>query len=1624
MNIQTYFENLKKEVDKVYSISNEARSKGYDPSEEVEIPLAMSLAEKVVGLISTIYPQMKETKIAERILELEKEYGKMDTTIVFKIAEEVSKQKFCKFKDLLESMDAGIRIGFAYATLGVVSSPIEGYTGLKIRKTRDGKDYIEASFSGPIRSAGTTASCIVLILIDYLRETFGFAKYDPTENEIKRVYAELEHFHERIANLQYMPTEQETLFLAKNLPIQIAGESSEKIEVPNYKNLDRVDTNYLRSGFCLVIGEGLAQKAAKGYRLLKSVKKNGICSTGFDFLEEYIKIHEKRDKGKADDSPTYIKDLVAGRPIFGHPSKSGGFRFRYGRGRVSGFSATSVHPATMEVTDEFIAIGTQLKIEKPTKGCAVTVCDSIDGPIVKLFNGSVKKLNSKEEAKLLYPDIEEIIYLGDILFPFSDLANRNATLIKPGYVEEWWALDLREKENNFKDIDYFSVSLEKAIEFSEKYILPLHPKYIFYWTQISNEDFGDLIIWLENSKFDKKIILPFNKAEKEKFRLGKRALELLGVEHQVTLENVVINEENSKALLMNLGIDIEILNEQINVKEGIKGIFNKEIIDREKSVLENINSFSKYEIKDKAGEFIGARMGRPEKAKLRKLIGSPNVLFSVGKEGGRLRSVQAACIEGKVWSNFPLYYCESCKKDTIYPVCEDCNIKSKKMYYFSESKEKFFNKSGEGLSKEGIQYSNQSLDIKHYYNEAVKKLGLTKEELPLLIKGIRGTSSANHAVENLSKGILRAKYDLQVNKDGTIRFDATELPLVSFKPKEIYVGIEKLKELGYIEDIFGEELKNENQILELMPHDILLPSSFDSLDEKADDVFLKVAKFVDEELEKFYGIKKLYNVEKKEDLIGQLGVCMAPHNCAGVICRFIGFSNTQGLFASPYMHAAVRRDCFDYNTYIPVKENSFWRNVKIGELVERLNPEKEADDFGTKEKKVEGFKTVSFERSFGEFKINNFTKHPKRKMFEIKTALGKSLRVTENHKFLIGGKEKRMINLKTGDKLTLPRRINIKSKNLDEINLIKFLKDENLMVRKIGHILREINIGEILKKLNISRKQFTNFKLRDSYPIKFILELNKDILNKIFREGKLATKRDNVEVPIIVKLNKQLLEVIGLYIAEGYSRSINSKKGLNQVYIASNDPLLRLFVERTIKDSFGLVKTENKNDRVTFSSKLLYLFFTKILEAGSVARGKRIPYLFLNLPLNKLACVLRGYFEGDGSVSSSDIRACCDSVSEGLLNDLEFCLTRFGIFAKRYEYEKEPGPIVKKFYIIKKRDIPKFKITKLIIGSDFIKEFNKIGFLSSRKNKILKNYSKRKPLGMRIDYDSNFIYDPIVSINYIGEKESYCLNVNTKNHLVIGNSIASVQCDGDESSIMLLGDVLLNFSRSFLPSHRGGTQDAPLVLNAKIDAGEVDEQILDFEFLREYPLELYRAAEKGKHSSEVKVNTVRDILRRGENPFANAGFTHNTENFNDGVLCSSYKKLLTMKDKVKHEMELVEKLRSVDTSDTARLIIDRHFIRDMRGNLRKFSMQEFRCVACNEIVRRVPLNGVCPKCKGKLIFTIHEGGIKKYLEPALDLAKKYNLSPYMQQNLELVKRYVESIFGRELEKQENISKWF
>lgn len=1139
METEAYFKSIERDTYKAYTAAKVAKqAAGIDPVADVEVPIAMTLAEKAVGLISTIYPQLQDTKITERILTLEQEHGALNITVAFLIAEEIARERYCKFEHLLQAIDAGIRVGFAYVTIGVVSSPLEGFTELKLGRTADGKEYFKAYFSGPIRSAGTTASCVVLMLIDYLRETFGYAKYDPTEDEIKRYVTENYDYHERVTNLQYLPTEEEIAFLARHLPIQITGEPSEEREVSNYKDLSRIETNQIRGGMCLIFSEGLAQKAQKGWRLLNGFKSKGFTASGWDFLEEYIALHKKREKGSTDTSPTYIKDLVAGRPVFSHPSRSGGFRFRYGRSRVSGFSATSVHPATMGISDSFLSIGTQLKIEKPTKGCAITVTDQIDGPIVKLHTGSVVRVETLEVAQKLYPEVAEIIYFGDLLVSFGDVANRNYELLKPGYVEEWWKLELDKAYGKEKILDAWHVGFDEALQLSTDYQIPLHPRYIYFWKEISLGEFTGLIEWLAHARFEAgKLILPWSTHVREHYALGKRALELIGCPHEVFLDYLLIHDPDSRAFLTNLGFMFQ---------ESLESYFTRfRARVNGQSPFEHVHGASPFIIKDKSGSFIGARMGRPEKAKLRVLPGSPHVMFPVGEEGGRLRSFQEALEKGIVTADFPVFHCSTCKKQEIYPRCSACGGTCVRSLLASERD-----------PNKQVSYQEQQLPIREYFEYAKRLAGVTADQIPL-VKGVRGTSNKDHSCEFLAKGLLRAKHNLHVNKDGTIRYDMTELPVVHFKPIEIGTSLAQLHALGYDADCYGNPLTDETQILTLLPHDVILPSCASSGDERADDVMFSISKFVDDELALLYNRPRFFNATHKRDLIGHLVACIAPHICTTTVGRIIGYSGNQGMMASPFMHAAMRRDC-----------------------------------------------------------------------------------------------------------------------------------------------------------------------------------------------------------------------------------------------------------------------------------------------------------------------------------------------------------------------------------------------------------------------------------------------------------------------------------DGDEAAVMLLMDMLLNFSRKFLPAHRGGTQDAPLVLNVRINPGDVDDQILDLE-LGMYPLELYQLAEQGKHSSELKsIDTVKSRLKSGKDPFSNVLSTHGCVNFNHAVLNSSYKVLPTMQEKVEAMMKLCEKLRAVDVNDVARLVIERHFIRDTRGNLRKFSQQAFRCAQCNESYRRPPLVGKCTVCGGRLLFTISEGSILKYMGPALRMARTYQVSPYLLESLELTEMHIQSVFGKDKDKQEGLGKWF
>src|SRR3989344_2966723 len=138
-SMEQYFAALDAGVKRCYAAAEQARSQGFDPVTTVSIPLAKNMAERVEGLVSVAAPALKNSGLSQRIITLEQIHGTQNWKIAFLVSLEVSQQKFCTFQDQREAMEVGMRVGLAYITNGVVSSPLEGFIRLEVKKRKDGQ---------------------------------------------------------------------------------------------------------------------------------------------------------------------------------------------------------------------------------------------------------------------------------------------------------------------------------------------------------------------------------------------------------------------------------------------------------------------------------------------------------------------------------------------------------------------------------------------------------------------------------------------------------------------------------------------------------------------------------------------------------------------------------------------------------------------------------------------------------------------------------------------------------------------------------------------------------------------------------------------------------------------------------------------------------------------------------------------------------------------------------------------------------------------------------------------------------------------------------------------------------------------------------------------------------------------------------------------------------------------------------------------------------------------------------------------------------------------------------------------------------------------------------------------
>jgi DNA polymerase II large subunit len=534
--------------------------------------------------------------------------------------------------------------------------------------------------------------------------------------------------------------------------------------------------------------------------------------------------------------------------------------------------------------------------------------------------------------------------------------------------------------------------------------------------------------------------------------------------------------------------------------------------------------------------------------------------------------------------------------------------------------------------------------------------------------------------------------------------------------------------------------------------------------------------------------------------------------------------------------------------------------------------------------------------------------------------------------------------------------------------------------------------------------------MRDSVPLKILSRLRIEIPNNV----KLKTRYDTVLLPRWIKVNEEFLKLLGLYVAEGYLRK--REKSFYQVNFAVSRH--QAAVEQATASTFGVHPSKDKHV-MTISSRLIYNLFDQ-LDCGRSAKEKRVPSFVLALPLEKIRYFLQGYFEGDGGISGgSSPEVSCTSASKMLLRDIEFLLTRFGLICSWQKDERQMSTgKVAEFY--KKRGkVLKWVCYKLRMHGLTAKEFcEKIGFWwNEKRRKVEKIFQHHKFGSKRYKRRGDVVVSSVKQVEIKHSPQAlYNFTVkDTHNAIVSGCSVK--QCDGDEDAAILLLDALLNFSKRFLPSTRGGMMDAPLILNTRIDPREIDKEAHNMDIMAGYPLEFYEATLRYANPSELK-QLMETVERRlgGEQQYGGFRFSHDTSDIAAGPHASRYKTLETMEEKASMQLGLARRIRAVDERDVAERLIETHFIPDLKGNLRAFATQQFRCTSCNLKYRRVPLSGKC-KCGGKLILTVTRGGVEKYLQVAMQIAHEYGASDYTKQRLKLTQRDIKSVFESDAHRQ-------
>ncbi len=879
--LEGYYKDILSQYAAAHNLASRARAKGIDPIQSVESKTVFDLADRVNQMLGLDQFEGLDSRLRELLKSTTKERAALT------ISQEIALGRFGAL-DRQKALDYGVRAGLAVMTDGVTVAPLEGIFDVSIKQNDDNSDYASVSYAGPMRSAGGTEAAFSLVIADVTAKKLGLANYRARREEVDRFAEELRIYEREVGNFQYKVTDDDIRRAISNLPVEIDGVETDPVEVVVHRNLKRVGTDRMRGGALRVLNDGVIGRA---HKLAKKLASLNVA--GWEWLTD-LKGGTQQSTNETEQAGAHFEEVISGRAVLSMPHRRGGLRLRYGRSMNTGLSTIGIHPALTTILEYPVVPGTQVKVDLPGKAATIAFVDSIEGPTVLLKDGSVKRVFTVAEAEHLREDLDRIIDLGDVLISYGDFLENNKNLPQSPYVAEWWAQDLARAlgsaPGSAERLAATGISpgrtqelasagpasapeAQEAVALSQALGIPLHPRFTPRFDRVTAPELAEL---RAKSRLEgQDVVVDVGSIQ------TRRALQNLLIEHRIEGGSAVISGDSAFIYSTLLGLG--------------KGQATPDSVDP----LEAVRKLSGIAVGRQTTNTIGVRIGRPEKAMVRKMKPPVHVLFPVGMAGGASRDVTVASRQGVVDVEVTNTYCPDCKERRLSAKCEVCGTATVRFLSCPRCGISTMDATCPNCRITTVTFSHTDFDLR-------AKMDALKTRLPhdpsKPIKGVRGLTSLSKTPEPIEKGVIRSNHDAYVYKDGTLRVDITNAALTHFRPSDVRLPAEKLVELGYETDVSGRELREEGQVLELKPQDIIVPA------ESAPDL-VRMAQFVDDELQSVYELPPLYNVEGPLDLIGKVVVGLAPHTSVGVVGRIVGFSTTQVCFANPYWHAAKRRDC-------------------------------------------------------------------------------------------------------------------------------------------------------------------------------------------------------------------------------------------------------------------------------------------------------------------------------------------------------------------------------------------------------------------------------------------------------------------------------------------------------------------------------------------------------------------------------------------------------------------------------------------------------------------------------------------------------------------------------------------